>query len=526
MSTQRREAEEAEGAPPTGSKPGSQPIRADRPFTLVIFGVTGDLAARKLLPALHALDCLGLLPERYVILGFGRRTWSDAEFRAELAEGLRRFARLMPGAQALERFLAHCQFQRGDLQQPESFAALRRRLERIEDELGASCPPRLYYLAVAPALFSGLIAALGSAGLVTEPGAERCTRVVIEKPFGQDLESARELNRQVRQHLAEEQIYRIDHYLGKETVQNILTFRFGNAIFEPLFNNRYVEHVQITAAEELGMERRRGAYYDRAGALRDMVANHLLQLLCLVAMEPPSGLEADEVRDEKVKVLRSVRPPSPEQVVRGQYVAGAVNGGYERGYRAAEGVDPRSRTETYVALRLAIESWRWAGVPFLLRTGKRLARRVTEIAVHFKLPPLDLFTHVTCQDDVCDITEARPNVLVFRIQPDEGISLHFCSKRPGMSIRLEHVQMHFLYGEAYPMPMPEAYERLLLDALRGDCTLFNRSDEVEAAWRILTPLLQAWQADPTEPLPYAPGSWGPPAAERLLAGLSVGWRTP
>jgi glucose-6-phosphate 1-dehydrogenase len=358
-------------------------------------------------------------------------------------------------------------------------------LDEREQKLGRPVN-RLYYLAVSPEHFLSIIGCLAEAKLLHKPGTTPWTRVVVEKPFGHDLESARELNRKALELLDESQVFRIDHYLGKETVQNILSFRFGNEIFEPLFSNHYVDHVQITVAETLGMEGRRGAYYDTAGALRDVVQNHVLQLVCLVAMEPPASLEARATRDEKVKVLSSIPPVVPsevaERVVRGQYLAGNLDGKPVKAYREEEGVKADSITESYVAIRLGIDNWRWAGVPFLLRSGKRLAKRVTEIAVQFKRPPLHLFTS---GGDRCDLSQAKPNALIFRIQPDEGISLSFACKVPGMEMQLQTVSMDFLYGRSFDKPSPEAYERLLLDALRGDSTLFTRSDEVEYAWKFV-----------------------------------------
>jgi glucose-6-phosphate 1-dehydrogenase len=355
--------------------------------------------------------------------------------------------------------------------------------------------------------------------------------VVIEKPFGHDLASARELDRHVLRFLRPDQVYRIDHYMGKETVQNLLAFRFGNAIFEPLFNRQYVDHIQITAAETVGMEGRRGAFYDHAGAMRDVVQNHLLQLLALVAMDPPATLKACDVNDAKLKVLRDLAPlRGPDvarRVVRGQYGAGTVEGKPVRAYRDEEAVARDSTTETYVALRAEVESWRWAGVPFLLRTGKRLPRRTTEIAVQFKLPPLRLFRTVECEGDFCDLTDAKPTVLAFRIQPNEGISLSFSAKRPGMQLDLHPVRFEFDYGQSFHAPLPEAYERLLLDALRGDATLFMRSDELEAAWEFVTPILEAWQQGPPPQFPnYAAGTWGPAEAERLVEDRPGGWRHP
>jgi glucose-6-phosphate 1-dehydrogenase len=344
---------------------------------------------------------------------------------------------------------------------------------------------------------------------------------VIEKPFGRDLESARNLNRDVLAHLDESQIYRIDHYLGKETVQNILGFRLANLIFEPVFNWHHVDHIQITAGETVGMESGRGAYYDSAGALRDMVQNHLLQLLCLVAMEPPGNLTADAIRSAKVQLLNSLVPPAPQEIgsktIRAQYIAGLENGQRIPAYVEEDRVARDSRTESYCALRLGIENWRWAGVPVYLRTGKRLRKRLTEIVIQFKQPPLQLFQTVECEGDYCDLTLSRPNVLGFRIQPDEGISLQFAAKRPSMQFVVESVAMNFSYQQTWKHSLPEAYERLLLDVMRGDSSLFTRSDQVEAAWRVMAPILAAWQSQPDIPIhTYMPGSWGPAAADDLI----------
>ena len=508
-------------------------LRVTAPSTLVILGATGDLTARKLIPALFNLHLQGYLPEQYSIMGVARREMSDAAFREAMAHAVRKHSRQQPvDEDVLGRFLGRVGYCQLEFDQLEGYAGLRRCVEA--HEAGGGVRQRLWYLATAPDFFLPIIGNLYTAGLLrlqAEPAAAGTARVVIEKPFGRDLDSAARLNAEVNCFLAEDQIYRIDHYLGKETVLNILSFRFGNAIFEELFNSKTVDHVQITVAESVGMEGRRGAFYETAGALRDIVQNHGLQLLALAAMEPPAVYSSKAIRDEKVKVLQSLRPMSARDVasavVRGQYVGGAIEGVQHPGYRAEQGVSPGSMAETYTAMRLHVDNWRWAGVPFFLRTGKRLARRVSEIAVQFKQPPLNFFTTVECVGDVCDISQARPNVLVFRIQPDEGISLTFSAKRPGMSFQIHPVEMNFLYDRAFKAALPEAYERLLLDALRGDSTLFTRSDEVESAWGYLEPVLEAWQGRDPPPLHfYEAGSWGPPEADRLLRDTGGRWRTP
>lgn len=493
-------------------------IKLPGPFTFVLFGATGDLAARKLFPSLAELFDAGFFPPDFTILGIGRKAKTDEAFRQEVAASLAKFR---SKAAASEAFLAHIAYQAADAAEPTTFPILAKRLAVFGHER-----ERVFYLATDPHLFGPIVAALADVELL-QPGA---ARVVIEKPFGHDLDSALALDRELATHLRPEQLYRIDHYLGKDTVQNLLAFRFGNALFEPLFHRQHVDHVQITVAETVGMEGKRGAFYDRAGALRDVVQNHMLQLLALVTMEPPATLTARDITDAKVLSLRSLVPMEKKTIsrraLRGQYIAGSIDGQTVRGYRDEEGVATSSRTETYAALHAEIENWRWAGVPFLLRTGKRLAQRVTEIAVTFKLPPLRLFRTLECAGDFCNLTETQPNVLSFQIQPKEGIAISFSAKRPGMSLDLNRVCLTFDYRSSFNQALPEAYERLLLDALRGDPSLFTRSDELEASWRFITPILKAWEADETPPPTYPAGSWGPSEANVLAQQIGTTWRRP
>src|SRR6266542_2090405 len=488
-----------------------------QPCTIVIFGATGDLTHRKLAPPLYNLAADGDLPPAVEIVGFARRPKTDDEFRSELEGGTRKFSRQSVRAEIWKNFAQSIFYHQSEFGDESGYKALAERLDEIDKNRGTR-GNRLFYLAASPDQFEPILKNLKAAGL-NQACKGSWARVIIEKPFGSDLASARELNRAVRNSFTEEQTYRIDHFLGKETAQNILVLRFANAIFAPLWNTHYIDHVQITAAETLGVEGRAG-YYDTAGALRDIVQNHLLQLLCLVAMEPPTDLSAESIRDEKVKVVRSLRRWSRNEiaanVVRGQYAKGAIHGKSVAGYREEEKVKTDSTTETFVALRLYIDNWRWADVPIYMRVGKRLPKSATEISIHFKKAPAVLFNK-----DLHDL-----NVLVIRIQPDEGISLRIHAKVPGTSFRIEPVKMDFHYGTSFGKASPEAYERLLLDAMSGDATLFARRDEVEEAWAFVDPIEEAWHAKKDVPdlFFYPAGSWGPEEADDLLARDGRAWR--
>src|SRR5271166_6065510 len=481
------------------------------PTTLVIFGATGDLARRKLLPALYNLAHEGALPERFHLVGVSRREQTDEGYRADCEQSIRQFSRRKPDEDVLRGLLENVRYVPGVFDDAAVYAALAKVLDDFEKDAGEPLN-RAFYLSTAPSFFPVIVEELGSSNLSQHDQA--AVRVIIEKPFGTTLAEARELNRRVLAIFDESQVFRIDHYLGKETVQNMMAFRFANGMFEPLWNRNYIDCVQITAAEELGIGSR-ADYYDSSGALRDLIQNHMLQLLCHVAMEPPVAFKAEEVRNEKVKVLQAIPTPIAGEVqamsVRAQYTAGHAGGEDVPGYLEEEGVPEGSITETYAALRLEVDNWRWAGVPFYLRTGKRLARKVTEIAVTLKPVPHLAFS----QDGSLGV---QPNQLVLTLQPNEGVSLRLGAKIPGTRMIIRPVNMEFLYGTAFLSQSPEAYERLITDAMRGDATLFTRNDEVEAQWRICDPIVKAWSQS-AQPLPqYPAGSQGPKEAELLLRG--------
>ncbi|HKG58287.1 MAG TPA: glucose-6-phosphate dehydrogenase [Pyrinomonadaceae bacterium] len=487
------------------------------PCVVVIFGATGDLTKRKLMPALCRLTDQGCL-ESVRILGVGRSHMTNDEFESLVHEALEDSKKIDNlDEQTWRDFSKRLHYMSGELDVEATYQQIAERLEELANE-GAS-KNHLFYLATPPSLFSTIVKRLGEAGLNKEDG--HWSRLIIEKPFGRDLESAKALNATVAEVFKESQIYRIDHYLGKDTVQNILVFRFGNSMFEPIWNRNYVDYVEITAAESLGVGSRAG-YYEDAGALRDMVANHLLQLLTLTAMEPPVAFDADNVREEKVQVLRSIRRLKPEQVaertVRAQYGPGTIDDEQAKGYKEEEGVKSGSTTETYAAIEFNISNWRWSGVPFYVRTGKRLARQLTEIAVHLKRTPQALFARTP-------VDEIEPNVIVLRIQPNEGITVTFGAKRPGFEMATNTVHMDFCYQTAFGVESPDAYEMLLLDVMRGDATLFIRSDEAEAQWRLITPIQEAWATQNVKDLPlYAAGTDGPTEADDLIMGNGHHWR--
>jgi glucose-6-phosphate 1-dehydrogenase len=493
---------------------------ASEPCAIVLFGASGDLAKRKVIPALFDLAAHDSLGERYSIVGFARTPMTDESFRNTAGEAAKTISEGGPvDPTKWNEFASNLFYSAGDYGDQDAYARLAKRLTEL-DASKDLCGNRIFYLSTPPEVYADIIEQLGRAGLSRPCNAKAWVRIIVEKPFGRDLASAKELNQIVHNVFEENQVYRIDHYLGKDTVQNLLVLRFGNGIFEPLWNRNYVDHVQITAAETLGVERR-GGFYETAGALRDMIQSHVLQLTSLVAVEPPAAFDATAVRNEKLKVLQSIRPFDLEAVaqavVRGQYAKGSFNGKTVPGYREEQGVSPQSRTETFVAAKLLIDNWRWANVPFYLRTGKRLAKRSTEIVIQFKRAP-----HVVFRG-----REAEPNRLILNIQPDEGISISFGAKRPGTEMSIGNVNMDFSYKEGFGEATRSAYATLVNDCLRGDATLFDRGDNVEAAWSLVDPILDVWSAARTATVSqYASGSWGPRESDALLERDGRKWYTP
>jgi len=520
---------EADSAAANPLAEGLRQGRVPLPCCIVIFGASGDLTKRKLVPALYALASDGLLPTGFTVVGAGRTESTDEQWRASMRDGVRRYGRVGLDDAVWETFAQGLHYVTVDFDHDDGLDGLKVALQAANHDRGTA-GNRVYYFSIPPSGFAGLARRLGDEGLTDQGSANFC-RLIIEKPFGRNLETARQLNESLHAAFEESQIYRIDHYLGKETVQNLLVFRFANGIFEPIWNRQYIDHVQITVAESIGVEGR-GSYYEEAGALRDIIQNHVMQLVAIVGMEPPPNFHAEVVRDEKVKLLRAVRPVHPDEAlsntVRGQYASGWVDGEEVAAYRGEQGVEPESLRETFVAMKVDIDNWRWAGTPFYLRTGKRFPKRATEIAIQFRRVPHSPFAgHTATPTGTLPPNSISPNMLILRIQPDEGITLRFSAKVPGQSVQIRTVNMDFLYGSSFLKESPEAYERLLLDCMLGDATLFAREDEVEEAWRFCTAILDGWRTHPPDRKNspnYEAGTWGPKEAHEFMRRDGREWR--